>query len=422
MASKYADMLKEKEMKRWYQNVARGSLITADVYLRRLGAVCDAHGIAPQALAKMKDRALYDFLLDVVGELEPNHAGSYIKSVIKAVKSWLAFNDRSVTRKIMIRGAEDTPTLRDERVPTQEELRKILIACDDKARVICSLMAFSGLRPEVLGNYEGDDGLRLGDIPEMEIANGQIAFQKVPAMIVVRPQLSKAGHSYFTFLGQEGCDYLVAYLQRRLSRKEKLGQDSPLVTPDAAKKPFIRTTNIGDAARLALRTAGFSWRPYVLRSYFDTQLMLAESKGLIIRDYRAFFMGHKGDIEHTYTLNKRRLPPAVVEQMRESYAKALKYIQTVETSGGEDVTKAFKRQLLLVAGFKPDEITDEQLDMGEDEFQKLVRERLVSEMKNHGARQKVVDVSQVEGHIVDGWEFVGTLPNRKAIVKLPQLA
>jgi len=31
-------------------------------------------------------------------------------------------------------------------------------------------------------------------------------------------------------------------------------------------------------------------RAYVLRSYFDTQLMLAESKGLVIRDYRQFWM------------------------------------------------------------------------------------------------------------------------------------
>jgi hypothetical protein len=30
-------------------------------------------------------------------------------------------------------------------------------------------------------------------------------------------------------------------------------------------------------------------------------------------------MGHKGDIEHTYTTNKGVLPPNVVEDMREAY-------------------------------------------------------------------------------------------------------
>jgi hypothetical protein len=50
--------------------------------------------------------------------------------------------------------------------------------------------------------------------------------------------------------------------------------------------------------------AGFGWRPYVLRAYFDTQLMLAESKGLVLRDYRQFWMGHKGDMEARFLKHK----------------------------------------------------------------------------------------------------------------------
>jgi hypothetical protein len=57
--------------------------------------------------------------------------------------------------------------------------------------------------------------------------------------------------------------------------------------------------------RKSIRMAGFSWRPYVLRRYFDSRMMLAQADGLIIRDFRVFWMGHKGDIEHTYTLNKK---------------------------------------------------------------------------------------------------------------------
>jgi hypothetical protein len=63
-------------------------------------------------------------------------------------------------------------------------------------------------------------------------------------------------------------------------------------------KHFIRSTNVGDVIRDGIRKAGFPWRHYVLRSYFDTEMMLAESKGLVLRDYRQFWMGHKGDIEH----------------------------------------------------------------------------------------------------------------------------
>lgn len=64
-----------------------------------------------------------------------------------------------------------------------------------------------------------------------------------------------------------------------------------------------------------MRRAGFDWRPYILRRYFDIRLMIIEMDDVIIRDFRVFWMGHRGDIEHTYTLNKQ-LPKDVREKMR----------------------------------------------------------------------------------------------------------
>ncbi len=53
-------------------------------------------------------------------------------------------------------------------------------------------MAFSGLRPESLGNHDGSDGLRLGDFVEAEIRPDGIEFTKVPTVLVVRRSPSKA--------------------------------------------------------------------------------------------------------------------------------------------------------------------------------------------------------------------------------------
>ena len=201
--------------------------------------------------------------------------------------------------------------------------------CGDlRARCACALLAHSGLRIETLGNYEGTDGLRIKDFPEMKIENGEVIYEKVPTMIVVRRELSKGGHQYFTFLSEEGCEYLKDYLESRLKEGEKLMLNSPILTPKVTPKPFIRSTNIGDMIRAAIRKAGFKWRPYVLRAYFDTQLMLAESKGMVLRDYRQFWMGHKGDIENRYTTNKCRLPEGVIEDMREAYKRSQEYLQT----------------------------------------------------------------------------------------------
>ena len=42
--------------------------------------------------------------------------------MLKAIKSWLQFNGIETRRKIKIKGATNTPSLKEERVPTKEEL------------------------------------------------------------------------------------------------------------------------------------------------------------------------------------------------------------------------------------------------------------------------------------------------------------
>jgi len=420
--ARYGFLLEDVDVRRWYENVARGSQVTADVYLRRLGAFCQHFGKSPKDLLSMGEAELYNLLLDYVSVMErKGHAGSYIKSALKAVKSWLAHNGIEIRRKIKIKGADDAPTLRDERVPTQQELRRIFLSADSKARVACVLVAHSGLRISSIGNYLGNDGLRVKDFPEMKIENGQVTFEKMPTMVVVRPELSKAGHQYFTFLSEEGCEYLKDYLEERMRNGEELTPNSPIITPKARMKPFVRAANIGDAIRQAIRKAGFKWRPYVLRAYFDTQLMLAESKGLVIRDYRQFWMGHKGDIENRYTTNKCRLPEDVIEDMREAYRRSQEYLQTTikpETSK-EKLVEEFRRQLLLVAGFSQEEINKIDINnLTDEEFQDLIRKRLLGNTNTDCGTQKVVNLNELEKYLENGWEYVATLPNQKVIVKL----
>ncbi|MEM3697741.1 MAG: site-specific integrase [Candidatus Bathyarchaeia archaeon] len=417
----YAYLLKDADVKRWYENVARGSKVTADVYLRRLGWVCKHLSLKPKELLGKSEKELGMLLADLVSYLErEGKAGSYIKSCLKAVKSWLSFNMVEVKVKIKIKDADDTPTLRDERVPNQQELRKIFLCGDLRARSACVLLAHSGLRIETLGNYDGTDGLRIKDLPEMKIEKGEVVFEKVPTMVVVRKELSKAGHQYFTFLGEEGCEYLKDYLESRLKEGEKLTPDSPVLTPKVAPKPFIRSTNIGDMIRAAIRKAGFKWRPYVLRAYFDTQLMLAESKGLVLRDYRQFWMGHKGDIENRYTTNKCKLPENVIEDMREAYKRSQEYLHTTKIgkTSEEELRQAFRKQLLLVAGFTQNEIDKMDISaISDEELQTIIRKRLLGE-KTNDCVQKVVSTDEVENYLEQGWEYVAALPNGKVIVKL----
>ena len=65
---KYQGLRANKEIARWYGDVGRGSKITADVYMRRLGAFCDNVGKDPVKLLKLKDKTLADLMTDYVSD------------------------------------------------------------------------------------------------------------------------------------------------------------------------------------------------------------------------------------------------------------------------------------------------------------------------------------------------------------------
>jgi len=100
----------------------------------------------------------------------------------------------------------------------------------ERSRVSMALISQAGLRLESLGNESGTDGLRIGDLPEMEIIAGRVEFKRIPTMVVVRHTLSKAKHKYFTFLTREGCEYFKAYLEKRMAEGENLKPNSPVIT------------------------------------------------------------------------------------------------------------------------------------------------------------------------------------------------
>jgi hypothetical protein len=106
--AKYLHLLEDEDVKRWYSHVTRGSAVTADVYLRRLGSFCAKNNLTPPVLTTMSPMKLDNLLMDYVSAKEKEQAGSYIESTVKAVKSWLAHNGVELKRKIKIRGANET--------------------------------------------------------------------------------------------------------------------------------------------------------------------------------------------------------------------------------------------------------------------------------------------------------------------------
>jgi site-specific recombinase XerC len=426
MKAKYQHLLKDDDVRRWFENLRAKSELTATVYLRGLGFYCALNRTTPREILKAgKSKAFRDGFTDFVRRLErEGKAGSYIARFKKVLHSWLAYNGVTVRLKVNIVGEYDTPTIADERIPSKEELDKIIRMATPRGRVSISFMAFSGLRPESLGSYTGNDGLKLSDLPEAEIGDSEVEFTKMPTMLMVRKSLSKTRNQYFSFIPEQGITYIRDYLTERVKRGERLARDSPLLGFDARglrKNMFLRTTLVTRDIKEAILKAGFSWRPYVLRAYFDTSMVIAESKGKISHPYLQFMMGHKGDIEARYSTNKGRLPPEMIEDMREAYKRCQDHLQTIRYEAGEDqIKQAFKKQLLAVAGFNEEEVAKyDMANMTDEELYNLVRQRLLGVMANNGNRQRVIPLGEVERYLGEGWEYVTALPNERAIVKMP---
>ena len=221
---------------------------------------------------------------------------------------------------------------------------------------------------------------------------------------MVRPELSKVGHKYFTFIGAEACSYVADYLRQRMELGEEIGPDSDLIHAQANQDKIrgsgkhLTTVNVGDGVRKSIRAAGFPWRPYVLRAYFDTQLLLAENKGKVAHDYRVFWMGHKGSIESRYTTYKRCLP----------------FLETLSGTQ-DDVPKEVARAMLQLAGFGQEEI--EKMDLSDlAAFRDQMRDRLGV---SSGSRQEVVSIGEVPQRLAAGWQFVAALGTTQAIVTSP---
>ena len=426
--SKYRHLLEDEGFSAWIENVSRGSKVNAEVSLRRIGHICKLFQTTQRDMARMSKGEAGDFLFRMVSRLEKEgNRSSSIAGYMKTVKGWWLFNDLEVTRRVRL--SRYVGLYDNERVPTHQELHSIFEHADLQKKVCCALMAFSGVRPGVIGNMYGDDGLRVQDLPEMTVAgDGTVSFARTPAMVMVRRTLSKMGKQYITFLPEQGCGYIKQYIEWRVQvRKEKVEASSPLVTANPANPwhigKFVRVTNIGDDVRHAIRAAGFKWRPYVLRRYFDTRMMGAEQEGQVIKDYRVFWMGHIGDIEHVYTLNKGQLPEDLLDGMRQAYARASqKHLLTVVQASisKDEVVSTARVEALKMFGYTDEELSvlGDATELSMEKLQQLIHEKSKLMLGLKQGTQKVVPTAELERWIEQGWDYKRDLPNDRAVIGL----
>ena len=432
-ADKYSYIKTAKPTESWYHNLLQGSKNTAEVYVRGLGLYCELNHTTPERILEdAKSRKLRDDFVDFVSRMEnKGYRGSYIARFKKVLNSLCAWKGtKGVMQGIKIRNASLADSVADESPPTQEEVAMMLRRAPMRTRAMIALAAFSGIRPEVIGNVDGSDGLRIRDIKDVKIKDNEVVYEKLPAVIAVRQELSKTRRRYLTMVPPEGTRYIADYLNWRMKRGEVLDGNSLVIKADDRANHLqhggtLTTAMVRKRLKEAIVAAGFDYRPYVLRSYFASALDMCENKRIISHSWFQYWMGHKGDMSARYSTEKL-LRTGVVEEMRGKFKECCKYIETEhrEDDGTAQLKKVF-RALVLITGHSEEEI--QKMDI-----EKMTQEEIndvISKVKIPGEIVKDVDIppiqrteqklvlnAEIQSYMDQGWKFIGSIPGENKTI------
>jgi hypothetical protein len=399
-------------------------------------------GLEPAALlsiARTEPETLRNRLVQYAAEQKRGgRLDSYISKSFEGLSSFFKHHRakfEDFPKLSPIRGA----SLSKERVPTPQELGQILERLSQRGRVTALFLAHSGLRPGVLGSYGGEAGLTLDDLPDLELGPPD-RLKETPFIIRVRADLSKTRRQYVTFGTEQLATALLAYLQARRASGEKLSGTSPVLVPGTLRgvavnsrgtskfgRGFIATKNVVKEIQETLHESlptGVTWRPYVLRSYCSTRLLLAEGHGRISRDLREAILGHDGGIASRYNVGKRWGEELLTEARRE-YGNASEFLETV-TQTKTNVAAEFRRTLLEVSGLSEEEMADHVNDSNE-EILAILRSKLLGRQaaalnptngNGHG-NQKPVTLEDAERLLSEGWTFVANFGPDRVLLRPP---
>ena len=435
-------LLGDERILRWYksrrsESTAFTQLAQIELFLRRTGIEAGELITLGQRQLARKSRRFEDVILQWIDtERKAGRPDAYLAMTWAAVRSLLKHEEAAPawSPKFKIRTAE---TLLTEIVPTPEQLRAVLDRTPvARVRALVLLLGTSGMRIGVLGARFKPNGLRLRHLPDLEV-KPEPHFDRFPMKIEIPAELSKSGNAYFTFATEEAGTELVVYLRERVQRGENLGPDSAVFAPEPKTSTihmrraedgvaFISEGGIADTIRLAfdkVRPKGVRWRPYVLRSFASSQLMVAENAGLITRDVREFILGHSADIGRRYNLGKGRVRSDLEEGVRSMYAHSSDQFMRVLTISERGIDyRPILRVLLSGAGYTKGEV-DAMGDLTEDRVIEAIRvkrtETVEVPVPKGGDNARTVSVAELDSYLAKGWRPIAPAGTDRFVIGAP---
>jgi integrase len=433
-----AALLRDADVRAWYNDRAKPATATVqleqlEIFLRRTGlGLRDLVGLARKNPKKLKE-TVNEFVRAEQGE---RRKAKYVLNVWWGVRSFLASVGAAPewNPKVQKTEADEEDTART--VPTSDQLRQIVNAVKSaRDRAVVYLLASSGVRVGVLATqFEPADGLRLKHLPELSL-DPEPSFGKLPFAVRVPAHLSKGKSAYYTFGSHEAADAVLAMLKERARRGERLTPDSPLILPETRGRSSERTAKDGasfmvrkalavrvKAAMNRVSPPGSRWSAHTLRAWFSTQMETCESRGLVSRTRREFFMGHSLGVDGQYNV-ERPLSPAKVDELRASYARCEPMLSTSATPPTAGVDPQTLRLALAVANVPEKKIA--KLDLDElagkpiEEIIETVKKLTGASVTEQRPKQEAVPNGEVPGKLAAGWEYVGPLDGTAVVLRPP---
>jgi len=329
--------LEYKTVRNWLDGVATTSEYTKRFYLADIIEYCTWAGKTPDQLIQERKAQLRSRDQDVkmtAENLLRQYANSGLKSanrmwrIIGSVKSFYKNNFFEITPAAV--RAPKRPKVKDYRIPTTDDVRKMLEGSSLRDRAI------------LLTLYQ--TGLRESSLVQLKIKHIKELFEgKSPVHIGLRSQELKgtyAGLEAHTFLGRDAADAIKRYLDWRKDIKgETITDESHLYTRlDAVGQPINEQAVIWVVKEACKRAGIQAFSPHDFRRATQTALESSGISGNWVRK----IMGHalSGE-ENPYSQPQ-------IEQLREAYAKAEPKLSLTVAPETDPRVKKVKQDLIII--------------------------------------------------------------------------
>ncbi len=317
-------------------------------------------------------------------------------------------------------------TTRRDRVPTREEIGRLIESCESQLeKALIAFSAQSGQRVSVITS------LRYWMVKDALASKGPGLVQVPADLRDARGRLiNKHRQAYFFFIGEDSKKFLGDYLKMRgelsdnqlvfVSPRKFQGREVPL--DDEAVNRIIR--NVAKRAGFSAREAE-GLHHHLFRKFFQTAM---EEAGVPSTWYEQL-MGH------VLPRTQRAYSKPSADQLRDAYARAEANLSVRSTNKSEGepldhLRLVVWRENLRIMGRDPaalrsrlvdqlgrEPTVDEEIGFYVDQISSIRAAPPSQAGRAARTERKIVDVSQLESMLEEGWEPVMEMSNGKVVVR-----